>query len=248
MPIIIRDPQAVPSLSFFGDSSSRDAEFMVLGGFAVAGNRIAEIEDRIAALRDEAGIRSEFHWSEYRGGAKRAGYEALVKFGFDLVNKRKAHFHVLIVPFKNHDHKAVPGENKDTSINRMYYQLFLHRLARFYGGARAIHIRLDTGNDCQDICVMRNQLCADAYKTYQTLPNCVRSIEAMRSDNSGLIQMADVMLGGIAAKQNAIQHTSPKGELASFILQASGRHTWGVETPRSARSLTVWHHKKAVKR
>jgi len=117
-----------------------------LAALRSGGNRIAEIEDQIAALREDAGIRSEFHWSEYRGGAKRPGYEALVRFGFDLVNKRRAHFHVLIVPFKHHNHQAVEGENNDTSINRMYYQLFLPRLARFNGKTRAIHIRLDAGN------------------------------------------------------------------------------------------------------
>lgn len=202
MVLIARDPAAIPSLSFFGDSSSRDSDFMVVGGFAVSGNRISEIEDRVAALRDDAGIRSEFHWSEYRGGAKRAGYEALVRYGFDLVNKKKAAFHVMIVPFKGRDHRARPGDNKDTSINRMYYQLFLHRLARFYGKTRAVHVRLDAGNDCADICLMRNQLCADAYKTYETRPNCIRSIEPISSENSGLIQLSDVVLGGIAAKEN----------------------------------------------
>lgn len=53
-------PAALPALSFFGDASSRDSDFMVAGGLAVAGNRISEIEDQIAALREDAGIRSEF--------------------------------------------------------------------------------------------------------------------------------------------------------------------------------------------
>lgn len=245
MAIVATDSGVLPSLSFFGDSSSRDADFMVVGGFAVSGNRISEIEDQIAALRDDAGIRSEFHWSAYRGGGKQTGYEALVRYGFDLVNKRKAAFHVMIVPFKGHNHKAIAGENRDTSINRMYYQLFLHRLGRFYGQKRAIHIRLDAGNDCKDICQMRNQLCADAYRTYRTRPNCIRTIEPIRSENSGLIQLSDVVLGGIAAKAYNLQHTSPKGGLATFILQASGRHTWNVDTPASARFLTVWHHRKS---
>jgi Protein of unknown function (DUF3800) len=247
MAVIVSDPQSIPALSFFGDSSSRDAEYMVAGGFAVSGNRIAEIEDRIAQIKDDAGMRSEFHWSEYRGGHKRLAYENLVKYGFGLVNKRNAALHVIIVPFKGHNHKAVVGENKDTSINRMYYQLFVHRLGRFYGKSRAIHIRLDAGNDCSDICDMRNQLCAEAYKKFQTRPNCIRSIEPVDSANVGLIQLADVILGGIAAKQNAINHTSPKGALADFILTASGRHTWGESTPPNARFLTVWHHKKAVR-
>ncbi len=221
---------------------------MVAGGFAVAGNRISEIEDYIANLRDDAGIRSEFHWSAYRGGAKRDAYEKLVKYGFDLVNKRQAALHVIIAPFKGYDHKAVEGENKDTSVNRMYYQLFLHRLARFYGNRRAIHVRLDAGNDCADICSMRNQLCADAYKKYSTKPNCVRSIEPVNSKHVGIVQLADVVLGAIAAKQNNIQHTSPKGALADFVLQASGRHSWGVNTPANARFLTVWHHVTAGRR
>lgn len=154
-----------------------------------------------------------------------------------------AALHVIIVPFKGYNHKAVEGENKDTSISRMYYQLFLHRIARYYGKKRAIHIRLDTGNDCRDICGMRNQLCADAYRKYDTAPNCIRSIEPVDSRNSGLIQLADVILGAIAAKQNRLTHTSPKGDLAAFVLRASGRHTWDVNTPTSARFLTVWHHK-----
>jgi hypothetical protein len=220
---------------------------MVAGGLAVAGNRINEIEDQIATIRADAGIRSEFHWSEYRGGAKRQAYENLVRYGFDPINKRKAALHVIIAPFKGYDHKAVEGENKDTSVNRMYYQLFLHRIARYYGKTRAIHIRLDAGNDCQDICLMRNQLCADAYKKYHTKPNCVLSIEPANSENVGLIQLADVILGGITAEQNEVKHTSPKGALATFILQASGRHTWKTDTHRDARFLTVWHHVTAAK-
>jgi hypothetical protein len=232
----------LPTLSFFGDSSSRNCRYMVAGGFAVSGHRMHEIEDHIASLREGGGIQSEFHWASYRGGEKRAAYEALVKYGFELVNRRHAALHIIIARFEGYNHKAVKGENKDTSVNRMYYQLCLHRLAKFYGSSRAIHVRLDSGNDSKDICAMRNQLCADAYKKVGAKPNCIRTIEPVKSHNVGLVQMADVIIGAAAAKQNEVQHTSPKGELADFILRASGRHSWGVNTPASARFLTVWHH------
>lgn len=84
---------------------------------------------------------------------------------------------MIVVKFDGYDHKAVAGEGRETSVNRMYYQLLLHRLAQFYGGKRAIHVRLDAGNDSKEICKMRNQVCADAFKKYRTLPNCIRSIE-----------------------------------------------------------------------
>lgn len=215
---------------------------MVAGGFAVSGNRINEIEDRIATLRDDAGIKSEFHWCDYRGGAKRHAYEALTRYAFDLVNKRQAALHIIIAKFGGYNHKQKQGENQDTSVNKMYYQLFLHRIANFYGEKRAIHIRLDAGNDSYDICQLRNQLCADAYKKYKTKPNCIRSIEPVQSQNVGIVQMADVIVGAIAAKRNDVKHTSPKGDLADFVLRASGRHSWDADTAQDARFFTVWHH------
>ena len=242
--MLIPEPDdLLPHLTFFGDTSSAEKDFMVAGGFTIAGNRITEVEDYIATLRDDAGIRSEFHWCSYRGGRKRKAYEALIDYGFDLVTKRKAALHIIISPFKGYDHKAKENEDRSTSVNRMYYQLCLHRLASYYGKKRAIHIRLDTGNDSADICAMRNQLCADAYKRYGTRPNCVRSIEPVCSKNVGAVQMADVVVGAVAAKQNNVQHTSPKGDLASYVLRASGRHSWSTNTTKNARFLTVWHFK-----
>jgi hypothetical protein len=213
---------------------------MVAGGFAVPGNRINEIEDHIALLRDNAGIRSEFHWSAYRGGAKQQAYEQLIDYGFGLISKRKVALHLIVSPFKGYDHRATKGENRDTSINRMYFQLCLHRLGQFYGAHRAIHVRLDSGNDSADICDMRNQLCASAYSKYATRPNCVRSIEPLPSLNSGIIQMADVIVGAVAAKVNEVAHKSAKKGLAAYVLQASGRHSWDTSTPKDARFLTVW--------
>ena len=215
---------------------------MVAGGFAVASKRVAEIEARIIALRDDAGIQSEFHWASYRGGSKRKAYEELVEYGFSLVRARHAELHIIIAKFGGYDHKAKAGENRDTSVNRMYYQLCVHRLARYYGKKRAIHVRLDAGNDSADICNMRNQVCAEAYKRYSTRPNCVRTIEPICSKASPIVQMADVILGGVAAKRNRVQHTSEKGDLADHILEASGRRSWDTSTIFFARHLTVWNH------
>ena len=174
---------------------------MVAGGFAVAGVRISEVEDEIAFLRDDAGIKSEFHWSDYRGGAKRDAYEKLVKYGFSLINQRRAALHIIVAKFDGYDHKARSGEGRETSVNRMYYQLLLHRLAQYYGQSRAIHVRLDRGNDSKDICQMRNQVCADAYRKYNTRPNSIRSIEPVQSHHSGIVQLLQALdAQGIAFK------------------------------------------------
>jgi hypothetical protein len=233
-----------PSLTFFGDSSSRDKTYMVAGGFAVRGSRIAEINGRIDRIRSDACMTSEFHWSEYRGGTRKDAYEALVRYAFELVKSRQAALHLIIAKFKGYQHKRKEGENKDTSVNRMYYQLCLHRVARFYGQHCAIRVRLDSGADCKDVCNMRNQLCADAYRTYRTRPNCIRAIEPVCSTKANIVQMADVILGAVAAKRNGISYARPdKAELAAFVQEQSGHPDWAADTPKSARFLTVWNHK-----
>lgn len=242
----------LPNVTFFGDSSSKDKEFMVAGGFAVAGSEVDSINAEIEAIRSEAGMTSEFHWSNYRGGTrKEKAYKKLADLGFDLTRKEpvRGAFHVIIAKFGGYNHRREGGQNRDTSVNRMYYQLCLHRLAKYYGHGRQIHIRLDAGNDCEDIVRMRNQLCADAYAKFgqrsdasKCRPNCIRSILAMDSKSSNIIQLADVILGGIAAKRNGVQHTSPKGELADYILEASGHHDWAKDSRWQDRMMTVWNH------
>ena len=242
MALYASDPAALPALSFFGDASSRDRNYMVAGGFAVAHKRVAEIDNHVAILRDSAGIKSEFHWSDYRGGRRRDAYETLVKYAFDLIAKKQAELHIIVARFGGHNHRERFGGDRDSGVNRMYYQLCLHRVARLYGTERAIHVRLDAGNDCAEVCGFRNQLCADAYWQYKTKPNCIRTIEPICSMKSGIVQMADVIVGAIAAKCNEVVHRSAKGELADFVLSASGLPTWNAETPKDARGVTVWWH------
>lgn len=108
----------------------------------MSSKRVDEIEEHIAGLRESANI-SEFHWSEYRGGDRRKAYQDLVQYGFQLVRKGHAELHIIIARFKGYNHKRTDGENRDTSVSRMYWQLGLHRLASYYGQDRPIHMRLD---------------------------------------------------------------------------------------------------------
>lgn len=232
----------LPNITFFGDASSKDSAYMVAGGFAIAGHRINEVQNAVRQIREEGKISKELKWSKYRGGPRRQAYEKLIDYSFDLLKKRHAALHIIVAKFEGYNHKERKGENRDTSINRMYYQLLLHRVARYYGGSRAIHVRLDEGNDSEDICEMRNPVCADAYRTYKTKPNCIRTIEPVSSEKFGAVQMADVIIGAVAAKCNQVTHASSKGDLANYVLNKSGLASWSESTHRNARFLTVWHH------
>ena len=109
----------LPAMSFFGDASSKDKDYMVAGGFAVAGSRMAEVEARIEGIASRHGITGEFHWSEYRGGRKTAAYEELVRLAFELPRMRHAALHIIVAKLHGYAPQAVKGENRDTSVNRM---------------------------------------------------------------------------------------------------------------------------------
>lgn len=242
-----RDP-ILPTLSFFADSSSKDQDYMVLGGFAVRGTRVNEIENRIAELRLSAGIQSEFHWSGYRGGRREQAYKDLVNYGFELIKDKKAALHVAVTRFDKFDHKrgrdgAIAIKSRDTSVNKVYYQLSLHRIARYYGKLCAIHIRLDQGNDSSEVVAIRGGICADAYSRYRTRPNCIRSMEGMNSCASGIIQMSDVIIGGVAAHLNDRQLNKPKSVLRDHILEVSNVDCWKTNTHSNARFFTIWNVK-----
>lgn len=229
-------------LFFYGDSSSHNKKYMVAGGFCVNTKRISEIQEKIKFIKEHNDIKSEFHWSEYRKGGKTKVYKELVDYMFGLVFSGKAHFHVIIANFSNYKHNATPGEGRETSVNRMYYQLLLHKLAKFYGKMADIHVQLDHGNDSQDICKMRNQVCANAYFKYQCKPNCIKSITSICSKKSEIIQASDVVIGSIAGLVNGFDEKSAKKELAEYIMKAAKISTWRKSTPKDERSLTVWWH------
>lgn len=225
------------------DSSSKDDTYMVAGGFAVRGDRVAEIEDAIADLRHSAGIKSEFHWKDYRGGNRRRAYEQLVTLAFELIEKNHAHFHLAIAKFQGKEGDKLERVPKDKRINGIYENLLIHRVARFYGKSTAIHCIFDSGDDCANVVSRRNFICAAAYKKYNTAPNCIRTLEPMRSEKSGLIQMSDVLVGGIGALRNGRKLKSPKASLASYIHEASGHEDWALNTASTARRFTVWNVK-----
>lgn len=179
-------------------------------------------------------------WSKFTGGGRTAAYEALVDFLFLLVEQKQAAFHCIISHFAEFSHRAHEG-TPDTSVNRMYFQLGLHRLCQQYGKSCAIHIYPDNGNDSKDLPGFRGVLCAQAYKRYKTRPNCVKRIASRDSEDEAIIQMVDIVVGGIAAKRNNRVLAPPKAALADYILRKSGLPSWDVDTPQNEKFLTIWN-------
>lgn len=233
-------------MDFYCDASShRGHDYMVAGGLVIREERYHEIEEKIQAIKDAAGIKSEMKWTKYKGGERRAAYEGLVDLAFLLVKEKQAALHVIVVHFASFKH----AEGRDTSVNRMYYQLAVHRLCNFYGKSCAMHIYPDIGDDSADLLGFRNHMCASGFSKYGTKPNCIRAIKPQCSKAHGVMQMADVLVGAMAAKLNGRATSAHKLALADYVLEKSGHSSWTADRgwptwlKLGSKFFTVWNFK-----
>ena len=233
-------PSLIPLAVYADTSSHRNHTYMVAGALAFRQSRYAEFEATAQAIKSVHGITREMKWSDYRGGPKRPAYEAMIDLLFTLTENKQAAFHCLIAKFDEFTHRLNPGDTSDTSANRMYFQLFLHRVCRLYGPRCKIYIYPDVGNDSRDIPKYRDGLCAAAYRRFSAAPNCIRSISPQDSKTHNTMQIVDIVIGGIAAKCNAIAG-GHKAALADYILTRAGRKTWAVDSSRHEKYMTVWN-------
>jgi hypothetical protein len=238
-------------LAFRCDSSShRDARYMVAGGVAFQTRRYADISAAIQGIKNAASIKSEMKWAKFRGGERTKAYEGVVDLFFSLIEQNQVHFHCIIAEFGEFSHGAFEGESPESSVNRMYYQLLVHRICRYYAPKCFIWAYPDQGNDSRELLGRSGAINLAANKRYRVQHKLV-SIEQSDSARCNLLQMVDVIIGGIAHLRNfptASTGGGYKAALARYILKKSGRNGWGTDTGPKVRRLTVWNfrHQKLI--
>jgi hypothetical protein len=133
-------------------------------------------------------------WSKFRGGERAKSYELLVDLFFELVGQNQVHFHCLIAEFGKFSHGAFEGGDPESSVNRMYFQLLVHRICRFYAGKCYIFVYPDDGNDSKDLQKFHGQINLAAKYKYGMSHRIVR-IEQVDSASCNLIQMVPTRIG-----------------------------------------------------
>jgi hypothetical protein len=231
-------------LAFYCDcSSQRDNQFMVAGGLVIRPERLDSIQAAIQKIKDEARIRGEMKWSEYRGGPRRPAYEALVDLMFLLIRDNQAHFHAIIAHFSEFDHVQSGALRQDSSASKMYFQLALHRLCKDYGRKSLLYLYPDSGNDSVGLIAFREALCISAYRTYTCMPNCVRTVQPRDSYGHNILQMVDVVIGSMAALRNDRKLSRHKNSLARYVLVKAKHGSWSRDTARFRKGFSVWNFK-----
>jgi Protein of unknown function (DUF3800) len=189
-------------ISFYCDESSQNAHrFVVLGVMVIMSESITNFRADLAAVRrNYENLKGEMAWTKINSYKTGAYWEWLEIF--EAYAKTGA---VRMTALTLDTHQPANrgwGREADLGFNKLLYQLLLHRVGKRHASAnRSLHGFLDsrtTRHLPEDLRRMLN----GGLRNMSMTSNPFRSIVFRDSKTSDLIQLVDVLIGGLAFRLN----------------------------------------------
>ena len=197
--------------------------FMIIGYVSSAWNQIKIHKDYIAGLRQKHKFKGEIKWSKLS--------ESNFPFYADLIDYFFAtdlNFRAVIIN-KSQINNKLTGFTYDDFYHKMYYQLLHHKMDMEY----TYNIYLDIKDSC-------------SFKKIQTLKTIlnfeygnVRNLQFIRSYESSLLQLTDVIMGAINYHLRKEQKVTAKLKIVEKIRNHAKRPL-DISTPKSASKINLF--------
>lgn len=213
--------------------------YLLVGCFATSRNNLKPVQDIVANFRAAHKMERELKWSRVSDD-KETEYRALVDSAFNLLENKHAKFHMICFDTHQADHKKYNSGDADVGLNKLYYQLLLHRVVKTFGKLGDIHIRLDKRISTTPLGDLRSMLNSTASRDHGLRNNPVKIVEAESSKTCDILQVNDVLLGGFSAyKNDRLNGRKSKSDLARYIVERSALKTLEKDSPGNG-SITYW--------
>lgn len=207
---------------------------MSLGAIWCDKAKINGIAEQVRALKTAHGLSRQFEikWTKV-SPAKLPFYETLVDLFFDTP---ELHFRGVVVPDKTLLNHVQFGQDHDD----FYYKMFFTLLKVVFEPNQQYAIYLDIKDtQSQDMVKgLHNCLCNSQYDFNR---EAIQKIQQIRSHESELIQLADLLIGALSHLHRGVQTSAAKQALIARIRARSGysllQNTWYRE---SKFNLLVW--------
>jgi hypothetical protein len=203
-------------------SANPSAQFMVIGSLWLQTDSRGEIKKSIHSMRDKHKIGGEFKWQKV-STSRELFYQELVSYFLDLGDRLR--FRCIAVDHAKVDLVHYHASDRELGFYKFYYQMLRHWLDDF--NEYAVFCDCKRNRDPQRLEVLRR--CLDA----SILSSTVSRVQAVRSDESVLIQLADVLTGIASARLNqSLRAGSAKERLVQLFESRVGhgiRHTFKAE-------------------
>lgn len=161
-----------------------------------------------------------------------------------MIYKGHLEFHCLIVDFQRFDHGLREDGGKGESLKRMYYQLILHRLCRYYGADHFCYALVDKANELTGLDDMKKGLNSECQKRYNHSGHQLRQIEFRDSKTEPMLQLNDLVLGAVCYQKNRRNEEQGIGQfksnLAGYVLGKSGLVDFDADTSRGD-PFQIWN-------
>lgn len=203
-------------------SSKPVGKFMVIGGVWLRADDRTEFKAAIHALRDKYHVGGEFKWQKV-SPSRVEFYKELAKWFMEAGDRLR--FRCIAVEHTKVNLVEYHESDQELGFYKFYYQMLHHWIMDF--NEYAVFCDGKRNRDPSRLHTLRR--CLDA----SNLSSIVRNVQSIRSGESVLIQLADVLTGIAAARLNkSLGNATAKTELVSFLEDRLGRrigHTYRAE-------------------
>ncbi len=216
---------------------------MAVGGLAVRPIVAQKIYKDLAAINAGYHVTSEIKWTTAKARRDLA-HKAYLDLMFALIEANLVHFHIRFSPLALYDHRLSGERRKSDTVSKAYYQLLLHRAARYYK-AGDIHVRPDNGVCTELLPRFITALNQDCARKFSNSDWPFIDIECRNSASEPMLQLLDVSLGALASYRNK-RHLEPsasqtKSSLSEYAFKLTKLSCLDRSTPITERKLSIWN-------
>lgn len=214
---------------------------MVFGGVVINAELEGQIRSHLARVREQHKTFGEVKWVKI-SRSKLDFYSDFVnslhKFSSDM------HYKALVVDTAKIDYGTYHDGDREKAFYKFYWQLLYHKVCRPYmkSAREVFYVSLDEKKSPYSLDELRTYLNRALWKHHWSSP--VKSLSHVKSHQSDILQLVDVITGAVAAHANG----RDKAEGASPARIAIGNLICGIakldrlckQTPFLARKFEVW--------
>ncbi|QDU31674.1 hypothetical protein ETAA8_68340 [Anatilimnocola aggregata] len=184
------------------ESRTVQDRFMVFGGIITSPECELKFTESIAAYRDLHSMHAEMKWTKV-SNQKIGEYAEYVNEFFRVCRRDLLHFRSVVFDTTQIDYDTYHDGSKETGFYKLYYQFLLHSFAVYAANNEdRIQVFFDQRQSKHSLEEFRNILNRGVRKRFNRSVDIVSTVEPVRSHESELIQMADVLMGAVGYHQN----------------------------------------------
>lgn len=213
---------------------------MAIGGIWCPYDKVREISDNLLQLKIDYKARGEMKWNKV-SKSKYEFYHAVVKYFLDNPN---LHFRCIVVKNKqNLNHEVFNHGSHDL----FYYKMYFSMLKQILSPDNSYNIYLDIKDTRSNFKVkqLHNVLCNNFYDFTREMIN---KIQQIRSHESELLQLADLLLGAVSYKnRNLVNNLTKTSIVQSIEKKFNICLSKSTSLSKEKFNIFVWTHRECDK-